>query len=46
MKQIKIKKEFWDLIVSGKKKYEFRKLSKGLTSGTYEFVSVETKTNW
>lgn len=41
MKQIKIYKEFWDKIVSGEKKYEFRKLSKGLETGTYEFVSVE-----
>lgn len=41
MKQIKIQKEFWDKIVSGKKKFEFRKLEKGITTGTYEFVSVE-----
>lgn len=41
MKQIKIQKEFWDKIVSGEKKYEFRKLSKGLVTGTYEFVIAD-----
>ncbi len=41
MEQIKIQKKLWDKIVSGEKKYEFRKLSKGIESGTYEFVSVD-----
>ncbi len=40
MKQIKIQKKFWDKMVLAEKKYEFRKLSKGLESGTYEFVNV------
>lgn len=40
MKQLKIQKKFWDAIVSGTKLFEFRKLSKGLVSGTYEFVSI------
>ncbi len=41
MKQLKIRKDLWKDIVSGKKPYEFRKLSKGLTSGTYQFVSID-----
>lgn len=41
MKQIKIRKDLWDLILKGEKKYEFRKLEKGYTTGTYEFVSIE-----
>ncbi len=41
MEQIKIQKEFWDKMVSDEKQYEFRKLEKGLISGTYEFVSIE-----
>ncbi len=37
---LKLYKRFWNKIVSGEKKYEFRKLEKGITTGTYEFVSV------
>ena len=41
MGKIKIEKKFFDLIKSGKKKYEFRKLEKGLTNGIYEVVSLD-----
>ena len=34
---------FWKAIVDLEKEYEFRKLSKGLTTGTYYFFSTETQ---
>lgn len=42
MQQIKIREDLWKLILEGKKKYEFRKLEKGFTTGTYTFVDLET----
>lgn len=41
MKQIKLQKRFWDKIVSGEKKYEFRKLNKAIETNTYEFRELK-----
>lgn len=41
MQQIKIREDLWKAIVEGKKTFEFRKLSKGLSTGTYEFISID-----
>lgn len=43
--ELKMQKYFFDLIKSGKKKYEFRKLSKGLTSRVYTVVDPEDTDN-
>ncbi len=42
-KLLKIERQFWDLIIERKKLYEFRKLSKGITAGTYTIIDPNTK---
>ncbi len=42
MKQLKLQKRFWDKMVSGEKKYEIRKLSKGLVEADYELVDYKS----
>lgn len=41
---LKLYKRFWNKIVSGEKKYEFRKLEKGLDEGDYWYVNAESET--
>lgn len=41
MKIVKIREDLWEDMVSRTKLYEFRKLTKGLTTGTYQFVSLD-----
>ena len=40
MKKLKIKEDMAKLILTGEKRYEFRKLAKGIVKGYYEFVSI------
>lgn len=43
IKKLEIKREFFELIKSGKKEFEFRKLEKGLTKGVYLFIDSDTE---
>lgn len=43
MAKIKIEKRFFELIKSGKKTLEFRKLEKGITKGLYELIDYQTE---
>lgn len=41
MKQLKLKRDFWNAFKDGSKKYQFRKLEKGIITGTYEFRELK-----
>lgn len=42
VREFKINKVFWDAIVSGEKKYEYRKWSYAIRFGWYKFIETET----